>query len=112
MMKESEIKFLVTLDDEQIPERIQWEAGDSGKTGKHDCGATMLAIWDTTENATLRIDLWTKAMPVDDMKRFFYDCFTGMADTFERATQDPAGAGDIRKFAETFAGKAELFRKK
>jgi gliding motility-associated protein GldC len=31
----------------------------------------MLALWDQSYKNTLRIDLWTKDMPVDEMKRFF-----------------------------------------
>lgn len=110
-MKESEIKFAITLDENNIPEKIQWEANDSGVAGKKDCGATMLAIWDPKENTTLRIDLWTKDMPVDDMKRFFYESFMSMADTYQRATEDTVNAEEIRKFSESFAKKAELFRK-
>ncbi len=110
-MKDSEIKFIVSLDENKIPEKIQWEATESGVSGKKDCTATMLSIWDSKENTTMRIDLWTKHMPVDDMKRFFYESFMSMADTYQRATQDTPGAQEIRKFSESFAQKAELFRK-
>ena len=102
-MKQSEIKFTIGLDENKVPEKIQWEATDSGMEGKKECGATMLALWDTKENTTLRIDLWTKDMPVEDMKRFFYECFMSMADTYERATQDNENGGEIRKFSEWFA---------
>ncbi len=110
-MKQSEIKFTVTLDENKIPEQIQWEASDSGISGRKECGATMLAIWDPKENTTLRIDLWTKDMPIDDMKRFFYENLMSMADTYQRATEDTANADELRKFSESFAKKIELFRK-
>ena len=42
-------------------------------------------------------------MPVDDMKRFFYENFASMADTYVRATNDEEGARSIRKFADEFA---------
>ena len=48
----------------------------------------MMSIWDPKENTSLRIDLWTKEMLVDDMKRFFYENFMTMADTYQRATND------------------------
>jgi gliding motility-associated protein GldC len=108
-MKESEIKFIVSLDENQVPEKIQWEASDSGIIGRKDCLATLLSIWDTKENTTMRIDLWTKDMPVDNMKKFFYESFMSMADTYQRATLDQSGAQEIRKFSESFAKKAELF---
>ena len=108
-MKTSEIKFNVALDDNKIPEKIQWEASDSGISGKKECGAIMLSVWDPNENTTMRIDLWTKDMPVDDMKRFFFETMMSMADTYQRATEDALNAEEIRKFSESFAKKMELF---
>ena len=102
-MKQSEIKFTVSMDVEQVPEVIEWEATDSGMDGKRPCKATLLSLWDPKDNTTLRIDLWTKEMPVYDMKRFFYENFASMADTYVRATNDEEGARSIRKFADEFA---------
>src|SRR5690349_12816081 len=109
-MKRSEIKFTVTLDDNKVPEKIQWEATDSGVEGRRDCKATMLTVWDGNENTTLRIDLWTKEMLVDDMKRFFYENMMTMAETYQRATNDAHMTREIKKFAEQFAKATELFK--
>jgi gliding motility-associated protein GldC len=108
-MKTSEIKFTVTLDDEKIPQSIQWEAGDSGVEGKKDCKAVMLTVWDAKDNTTLRIDLWTKEMLVDDMKKFFYENLVTMADTYQRATNDHHLAKSMKKFADEFAKESALF---
>ena len=110
-MKDSEIKFIISLDENKVPEKIQWEASDSGVFGRKECSATMLSIWDSKDHTTMRIDLWTKEMPVDDMKRFFYESFMSMADTYQRATQDTANAEEIRKFSNAFAKNTDLFRK-
>jgi gliding motility-associated protein GldC len=101
----SEIKFNITLDDERVPENISWEASDSGMQGEKKCNATLLSIWDPADNTTLRIDLWTKDMLVDDMKRFFYENFITLADTYLRATNDEENTAEIRKFAEGFGKK-------
>lgn len=101
----SEIKFTVTLDEQKVPETIDWSASDSGMGGSKPCYATMMSIWDPKENTTLRIDLWTKDMLVDDMKRFFYENFMTMADTYMRATNDKDSADEIRIFAEKFGKK-------
>ena len=93
-MKTSEIKFVVTLDEGKIPSKLEWEASD-----------VMISIWDGKDKSTLRIDLWTKDMLVDDMKRFFYENFVTMADTYLRATNDPELANEIRVFAESFGKK-------
>ena len=109
-MKKSEIKFTVTLDDSKIPETIHWEATDSGFEGQRECKATMLTVWDGKENTTLRIDLWTKEMLVDDMKRFFYENLMTMAETYQRATNDSAMSREIKKFADHFAKETEIFK--
>lgn len=107
-MKTSEIKFAVTLGEDKVPERIEWEATDSGLEGRRPCLATMVSIWDPKDHTTLRIDLWTKDMLVDDMKRFFYENFMTMADTYLRATNDPEVAKDVKIFAEQFGRKTGL----
>jgi len=104
---DSKINFHVKLDEERVPEMIAWEASDSGMTGVKPCNAVMMSIWDPKENTTLRIDLWTKEMLVDDMKRFFYENFMTMADTYLRATNDEVNAKGIKKFAEEFGKSIE-----
>ena len=67
----SEIKFLVELDENRVPERLSWTAQDGGVNAE-EAKAMMLSIWDSNAQETLRIDLWTKDMPVDEMKLFFH----------------------------------------
>ena len=83
-MKQSEIKFTITLDDDKMPEKIDWSASDAN--AESTSKAVMIALWDTKEKNTLRIDLWTKDMLVDEMKQFYHQNLLSMADTFERAT--------------------------
>jgi gliding motility-associated protein GldC len=47
----------------------------------------------------MRIDLWTKEMPVDEMKIFFHQTFVAMSDTFHRATGDEKMAETMKDFA-------------
>lgn len=109
-MKTSEIKFSVTLDENKVPAILEWEASDSGMEGKKPCLATLLSIWDPKDHTTLRIDLWTKDMLVDDMKRFFYENFMTMADTYQRATNDAEMVKFIRKFGEEFGKKSGVLK--
>ncbi len=104
-MKKSEIKFTITLDEKNNPETIHWEAKDSGTEGLKPCNAVMISLFDSTDRGTLRIDLWTKKMMVEEMQRFFYESLASMADTYERATNEKEIATDIRRFANHF-GKA------
>ncbi|HMQ77338.1 MAG TPA: gliding motility protein GldC [Flavobacteriales bacterium] len=100
-MRTSEIRLDVQLDENHVPERIHWEAEDGG--ARSEARAVLLALWDEREQNTLRIDLWTKTMSVDDMKRFFHQNILTMADTFERATGEGRMAAQMRDFGAYFA---------
>ena len=100
-MKRSEIKLSVQLDENNVPERIDWEAEDNGE--KSQSKAVLLSLWDDKEKNTLRIDLWTKEMSVEEMKAFFHQNILTMADTFERATNESKMAEQMRDFGAYFA---------
>ena len=110
MAKKSEIKFTFRLDDNHVPEQIQWEAEDGNEKG--DCKATMISIWDSKENNTIKIDLWTKEMMVDEMKKFHHQMLLIMADSFEKATGELKMANDLRDFSKYFAEELGLIDKK
>ena len=103
----SEIKFLVELDQNRVPEKITWTAQDGGVDAE-EAKAMMLSIWDRKAQETLRIDLWTKDMPVNEMKLFFHQTLVAMADTFNRATNDEKMTATMKDFCDYFAEKLEL----
>jgi gliding motility-associated protein GldC len=103
----SDIKITVELDENRVPEKLSWSAQDGG-VQKEDAKAMMLSIWDSKVQETLRIDLWTKDMPVDEMKKFFHQTLVAMSDTFQRATQDEKMADTMKDFCDYFAEKMEL----
>lgn len=103
----SEIKFKVGLDENKVPEEISWTAKDGGIENESS-KAILISVWDHLQKDTLRMDLWTKEMPVDEMKQFFHQTLTAMASTFERATNDEKMAATMRDFCEYFAEKLEL----
>jgi gliding motility-associated protein GldC len=104
---QSEIIFNVQLDENRVPENLMWTAKEGGIENA-ETKAFMLSVWDNKAKETLRIDLWTKDMPVDEMKQFFHQTFVAMTDTFERATADEKMANTMRDFCEYFAEKLEL----
>ena len=65
----------------------------------------IVSLWDAKENNTLRIDLWTKEMMLDEMKHFFYQSIITMSDTYERATNDKAIAEEMREFGKMIGEK-------
>lgn len=95
----SDINLTVEFDENRIPEKLKWTAKDGG-VDNEEAKAMLLSIWDANNQETLRIDLWTKDMPVDQMKVFFHQTLSAMADTYERATQDDKMAATMRDFCE------------
>jgi gliding motility-associated protein GldC len=104
-MATSSISIDVTLDKDRVPEDIRWNASDSTSGNARRAKAMMLAFWDGTDKTALRIDLWTKEMMVDEMADFFYQTLMTMAETYQRATQDPTLVNDIKQFARDFYNK-------
>ena len=94
-MKESEIKFKVSLDEENIPEKIAWDADEKEKRGYSETKSISVSLWDSEQKNTLRIDLWTKDMPLDEMKRFYIDCLGGIGQTLLNATGDQHMSNEI-----------------
>ena len=103
----SKIELNVELDENRVPEKIHWTAQDGGITNE-EAKAMMLAVWDAKAQETLRIDLWTKDMPVDEMKVFFHQTLVAMSDTFNRATQDEKMTATMKDFCDYFAEKLEI----
>lgn len=110
MVRKSEINFKVELDENQVPEAIEWKAEGSEKDQYNSTKAIMLALWDEKENNTLRIDLWTKGMMVDEMKKFTCQNLITMADAFERSTGEKALAEEMRKFGKEMAIKLGVLK--
>jgi len=106
MSRKSNIHIQIELDNEKMPEIIEWNAPDGGVDGLQQAKAILLGLWDGEEKSALRIDLWTKKMMVDEMNDFFYQTFFGMADTYLRATKNGELANELKEFAKTFHKKA------
>jgi gliding motility-associated protein GldC len=87
-MKNTSIQFDIALDNNNVPEKIQWDANDKPGGGLTETKSISVSVWDHEQKNTLRIDLWTKDMPVDDMKRFYIESIGGMAQSVLRATGD------------------------
>ena len=106
----SEIKITVGLDENKIPETLQWSA-PGGDVQSAEAKAMLLSVWDPKAKEALRIDLWTKEMPLDEMKVFFHQTLTAMAGTFKRATNDEKMSATMLDFCDYFAEKLELVKK-
>lgn len=101
-MKKSEIKISVELDDQNIPETITWDADEKQGEGPSETKSVSLSLWDNETKNTLRIDLWSKDMPVEDMKRFYIDCIGGMAQSILNSTGDEYMASELNAVCDKF----------
>ena len=104
-MQKSTITIDVLLDNQQLPEQINWQATDTSMDSAQRAKAMMLAFWDAADKTALRIDLWTKDMMVDEMGDFFYQVLMTMAATFKRSTNNEALAEEMKTFAQSFMKK-------
>ncbi|MBN2731385.1 MAG: gliding motility protein GldC [Balneolaceae bacterium] len=106
--QKKDINITVELDENNIPEGITWNATDLSGQQEANCRAMLLSMWDHEKNDTLRLDLWTKEMTIDEMKIFFHQTMVTMADTLENATEEKQMAEDLRDFTAYFADKMEI----
>jgi len=98
-MKKSNINFEIELDKENVPEKILWSATDSNEE-LTETKSISISLWDHVQKNSMRIDLWTKEMPVDEMKRFYVDCLGGMAQSVLNSTGDEFMAEEMNMLCE------------
>ena len=110
--KTSDITIRVALDKDRVPIKIEWAASDMHPDGKlEECKAMAVALFDKAHRDTLRIDLWTKEMQVQEMDRFMYQTLRSLSQTYLRANQNKEMAEEMAKFAHFFGEKTEIIPK-
>jgi len=101
------LKFEIELDDNNLPKNIEMLSSDKTAHEK-DVKALMVSAWASKTKETLRIDLWTKDMPVNEMCIMYHQTLIGMASTLERATGHDKLAGALRDYCEFFAEETKI----
>lgn len=107
VVHKSEINLKVELDENKVPEKLSWTATDGGIENEA-AKAVLLSVWNSQDQETLKIDLWTKDMPMDEMKKFMHQTLVSLSDTFYKATQDEKMTATMKDFCDYFAEKLEL----
>ncbi|MEY4602713.1 MAG: hypothetical protein RIT43_5 [Bacteroidota bacterium] len=105
--KTSEIKIKVGVNENNLPIAMKWTAQD-GNVEEAPANAMLLSLWDPKDKNTMKIDLWTKDMSIEEMKQFFHQTLLTMADTFERATGEHLISEDLRDYCYHFADKMNI----
>lgn len=106
--KKKEINITVELDEDNIPVDIVWNATDMGGEEQAKSRAMLLSMWDPGRKDTLKLDLWTRDMTIDEMKIFFHQTLVTMADTLKRSTNEEQMVEDMKDFCSYFAEKMEI----
>ena len=101
------LKFEIELDENNLPLNIEMHASD-GVSKESSIKALMVSAWAAKTKETLRIDLWTKDMPVNEMFIMYHQTMMGMADTLDRSTGHDKLAGALRDYCEFFAAETEI----
>lgn len=111
MSKTSEINFKITLDDQNIPEKIEWSATDNDNKAK-ETKSIMLSVWDAEEKETMHIDLWTNDMRIDEMDAHFFQTLLTLAKSYQQATNSNIVLPEMHRFCENLANKLSEHEKK
>jgi len=109
-MKKSNIQIEVDLDENNVPNKIEWQASDSPAAEKQECNAFLLSLWDGSAKDQLRINLWNNKMTIEEMNHFFFRTFMGMADTLKQATNNAEDAQRLKDFAVEFGKKNKVLK--
>ena len=94
-----------------MPKGIDWEADD--RTDGNEpvaCKAMLLSMFERNTLDTMKIDLWTTDMQMNEMDRFFFQTLRGMADTYFKATQNRELAVDMQRFTHYFGEKTGILK--
>lgn len=107
IIKTSEIKINVGMNENNVPMRMLWSASD-GQVENQEAKAMLLSMWEPKDKTTLKIDLWTDEMSIEEMKQFFHQTLLSLSDTFERATGETKISEDLRDYCYHFATKMDI----
>lgn len=111
-MRKVDINLSVELDENNIPQVINWKSDDPPSSGNEaEAKAFFLSIFDKKQLETLQIDLWTPQFEVGEMNRMTYYTLKGMAATFYKATSNENIANDISRFAQYVGEELGIIKK-
>ena len=104
----SEIILRINLDANRIPEKIEWQASESGQKHLTESKSVFLSLLDKDSLDTSTLFLWTKECQVAEMDRNIYYGLAAMADGYFKATQNTELANEMRKFVRYFGEKTGI----
>ena len=110
-MNESKLTFDLELDENDVPKNIVMNSTDK-QAVNINLNSLMIAGWDAKTKETLRVDLWTKDMMVNEMFIMYHQTLMSMANTLEKSTGHDKLAGALKDYCEFFAEQTKIIEPK
>ena len=85
----------------QLVDMLNKNVADGGMKDEQS-KAILLSFWDSAKKETLKMDLWTKEMPIDEMKSFMLQTFVSMKNSISKATGDESLVNLVDDFCAEF----------
>lgn len=108
--KKEQLTIDVTMDENLIPESIEWTSSQNQKSTE-SASAALLYFWNASKNETFNLDLWTKKMSIEEMNKMVFQTLMTLANTYERATSEDQMANAMRDFSQFFGERTAILPK-
>lgn len=99
-----EIHFKVSFDENNIPEKIVWEANEDMKNAI-ELKSLFISGWEEEKKTSASFNIWTKDMRVDEMQQLFIQSLLSLSKGFEQATGDKNSVQKMKQFCESLSTK-------
>lgn len=109
--KTSTITIDVGLNKDNLPVSIKWKSSDvPANVPMQDAKGMLISFFDRPTKDTLKMDLWTQDLHIEEMDRLMYFSLRSMADTYFRATNNKELAEQMQQFVRYFGEKTEIVK--
>lgn len=106
--KISDISIRIQLDENRVPEKIEWQASDAAQSHPLESKSIFLALLDKDSLDTSTLFLWTKDCQVAEMDRKLFYALSAITDGYYKSTQNTALANEMRRFVQYFGEKTGI----
>lgn len=100
--KKSVISIEVNLDENNVPDKIEWTAASPDGPVRRESKAMLLSFFDKETLETFKIDLWTNDMQIAEMDRLMFHSLKALAEAYFSATRNEELSNHMRSFVQHF----------
>lgn len=110
-MNKSTLKFDLELNENNIPKSIIMNSSDK-QAENVNIKSVMISAFESSTKDTLRVDLWTPEMMVNEMFIMYHQTLISMANTLEKSTGNHELAEGLRDYCVFFAKQTNITQSK